>query len=407
MHKRSALTTGAAALLLAVIVVAGCASTEVTERQRYEGAQLARPDRIIVYDFTANPADVPPEFGVRRANRRRATPTPQQLELGRKLGAQVAKELVADLQGMGLPAVLAAGQPPPQVDDIVLRGYFVSVDEGSAGKRVLVGFGSGAAELRTAVEGYQMTAQGLRPLGRGEVKSGGGELPGMVLPLAVVAATANPIGLVVGGAVEGDRRGHRLGHHRRRRRAHRRRDRGAAADGRRGAGLDLVDAAHGGKHHQRERTIKAGSGEYIRRTRRMSEDLESVAATLVADGKGILAADESVATLTRRFDTVRDPVHRAEPARVPRDAVHHARRGRVHQRRHPVRRDHPSEELRRDAARRGPLDARASFPASRSIPAQSLSPAPPRRPSPRGWTGCGIASRSTTAWAPASRNGGR
>ena len=36
----------------------------------------------------------------------------------------------------------------------------------------------------------------------------------------------------------------------------------------------------------------------------MSEDLESVAATLVADGKGILAADESVATLTRRFDTV-------------------------------------------------------------------------------------------------------
>jgi fructose-bisphosphate aldolase class I len=34
----------------------------------------------------------------------------------------------------------------------------------------------------------------------------------------------------------------------------------------------------------------------------MSEDLESIAVTLVADGKGILAADESVATLTRRFD---------------------------------------------------------------------------------------------------------
>ena len=36
----------------------------------------------------------------------------------------------------------------------------------------------------------------------------------------------------------------------------------------------------------------------------MSEDLESIAAALVADGKGILAADESVATLTRRFDTL-------------------------------------------------------------------------------------------------------
>jgi fructose-bisphosphate aldolase class I len=33
-------------------------------------------------------------------------------------------------------------------------------------------------------------------------------------------------------------------------------------------------------------------------------DLDSVANTLVADGKGILAADESIATLTRRFDTL-------------------------------------------------------------------------------------------------------
>src|ERR687897_3467327 len=34
----------------------------------------------------------------------------------------------------------------------------------------------------------------------------------------------------------------------------------------------------------------------------MNDTLESVAATLVAEGKGILAADESIATLTRRFD---------------------------------------------------------------------------------------------------------
>jgi fructose-bisphosphate aldolase class I len=34
----------------------------------------------------------------------------------------------------------------------------------------------------------------------------------------------------------------------------------------------------------------------------MTEDLAQIAATLVADGKGILAADESIATLTRRFD---------------------------------------------------------------------------------------------------------
>ena len=192
----------AVSCLFALVVVAGCASTEVSDRQRYEGAPLARPDRIIIYDFTADPADIPAysAFAARLAEA--PAPTPEQAELGRKLGAEIARELVADLQGMGLPAVPAAGQPPPQVNDIVIRGYFVSVDEGSAAERVMVGFGAGAAELGTAVEGYQMTAQGLRPLGRGEIRSGGGDMPGMVLPLAVVAATANPIGLIVGGAIK-------------------------------------------------------------------------------------------------------------------------------------------------------------------------------------------------------------
>jgi len=192
----------AAVWLFALAVLTGCASTEVTERQRYQGEKLARPDRIIVHDFTANPTDVPPvsPFATRLAGA--VPPTPEQRELGRKLGAQIAEDLVTDLRSMGLPAVRAERQAAPQINDIVLRGYFVSVEEGSAGKRVLVGFGSGAAEMRVAVEGYQATAAGLRLLGSGEVSSEGGGMPGVAVPLAVLAATANPIGLVVGGTAK-------------------------------------------------------------------------------------------------------------------------------------------------------------------------------------------------------------
>jgi hypothetical protein len=202
MRTTSAVTAGAAALLLAVVVVAGCASTEVAERQRYQGEKLARPDRIIVHDFTSNPAQVPPDspFATRLAGAVR--PTPEQEDLGRKLGAQIAEDLVADLEGMGLPALQAEGQAPPQVDDIVLRGYFVSIEEGSAGKRLLVGFGSGEAEMRAAVEGYQATATGLRLLGHGEVAAEGTEMPGVMVPLAVLAVTANPIGLAVAGGAK-------------------------------------------------------------------------------------------------------------------------------------------------------------------------------------------------------------
>src|SRR5215467_10291783 len=39
----------------------------------------------------------------------------------------------------------------------------------------------------------------------------------------------------------------------------------------------------------------------------MIHDLESMALALVADGKGILAADESVSTLTKRFDALGIP----------------------------------------------------------------------------------------------------
>jgi hypothetical protein len=103
---------------------------------------------------------------------------------------------------MDLPAVRAAGQLAPAVNDIVLRGYSLSVDPGDATQRVMIGFGAGAAVLKTAVEGYRMTSAGLRRLGGGEVALGGGKVPGVLVPLAVSAGSGNPVELIVGGTVK-------------------------------------------------------------------------------------------------------------------------------------------------------------------------------------------------------------
>ena len=62
---------------------------------------------------------------------------------------------------MGMFAVRASSGTTPRINDLVVRGYILSVDEGSATKRVAIGFGSGASELKAAAEGFQMTAQGL------------------------------------------------------------------------------------------------------------------------------------------------------------------------------------------------------------------------------------------------------
>jgi hypothetical protein len=196
-----ALVTRVALVVVALLVLGGCAQTTVTEQQSYQGPRLARPARIIVYDFAASAADLPPGYSVAVAAPN-ADQTSDDVALGRKLGAEIAKNLVVELQTAGLPAVAAANQPPPQLNDIAIVGYFVSVDSGSLVKRVAIGFGSGAPELKTVVEAYVMSDKGLRRLGSTELKSEGPKGPGEALPLAVALASGNPIGLIVSSAVK-------------------------------------------------------------------------------------------------------------------------------------------------------------------------------------------------------------
>ena len=51
--------------LLALVVVAGCASTNVTQQTPMSNPGLARPNRIWVYNFVANSADMPANSSIR------------------------------------------------------------------------------------------------------------------------------------------------------------------------------------------------------------------------------------------------------------------------------------------------------------------------------------------------------
>ena len=167
--------------------------------------KIARPDRIYVYPFAATPADIPSwSAAAKRYAPPKELPTPEELEVGRKVGALVAKELVTEIAKMGLLAEEGNPQSQPRPNNLMLIGYFEAVEEGSTVKRLALGFGSGATELTTSLEGYQMTKDGPRQLGSSKLDSSGGKTPGLFVPLAVLAATSNPIGLIVmGGAKVG------------------------------------------------------------------------------------------------------------------------------------------------------------------------------------------------------------
>lgn len=166
---------------------------------------LARPNQIWVYNFVAAPADMPSDSSLAgQVGAPSKPPTAEELETGRKYGAMITEELVKDIQAMGMPAVVAGPGSTPQVGDGVIRGYIVSTEGGNTGsmvKRMVIGFGSGTAEMDTVVEGYLVTPQGWKKLGSGTLTSAGNKTPGLVVPAAIAIATANPIGLiVVGGA---------------------------------------------------------------------------------------------------------------------------------------------------------------------------------------------------------------
>ena len=185
-------------MALTAMLLSGCASTKVSNRQVALTGKIPRPATIWVYDFAVT-ADGIPAVSALAGAKDLATPsqTDQQIAEGIKLGNQIATELVAQINALGMKAGHATPATFPQINDIIIRGYFLSMKEGNAAERVAIGFGEGASELKTAVEGFQMTVTGLRKLGSGDIDAGGGKSPGADLGVVGLIATHNPAGLII------------------------------------------------------------------------------------------------------------------------------------------------------------------------------------------------------------------
>ncbi len=196
--------------LFALLFVAGCASTKITSQDQAVSGEIPRPNTIWVYDFAATPDDVPSESALTGQYSEHSTPqTAGQIETGRMVGAEIATQLVEQIDAMGMNAEHAGAETRPQINDLVIRGYLLSVVQGDTDKRVLVGFSAGESELKVAAEGFQMTAHGLRKIGSGSTDSTGSKTPGTGVGVLSLLATHNPLGLIVstGMRVHGERTG--------------------------------------------------------------------------------------------------------------------------------------------------------------------------------------------------------
>lgn len=186
-------------MLASLFLVVGCASVEIIGRDDYQGEKLPRPDRILVNDFAAAVEDLPEwSEAAKTMTEGSVVRNEQEIAAGRRLGSQMATDLVVRIRKMGLDADRLTEEDGPAPGDLVIVGFLTSVDRGSSAKRVVIGFGSGAAEISTQVEGYLATDDGFVKLSSGRAQSVKPRGPGVAVPIAMTVVTANPISLIIG-----------------------------------------------------------------------------------------------------------------------------------------------------------------------------------------------------------------
>jgi hypothetical protein len=188
--------------LVTTAIVSGCASSEMTTKRNLAGGTVSKPGRILVYEFVSSANQIDEGSVISPYVQQRTTPqTLEQRAMGLKLGDLVAGYLVKDILALGMPAERDNSLRPARNGDLIIKGEFFSIDEGSRIKRMLIGFGVGANELKTHVMAYQVTSTGLKRLGDAEFKAAGGKMPGMAVPLigAAIGGTLAVTAAVSGG----------------------------------------------------------------------------------------------------------------------------------------------------------------------------------------------------------------
>jgi hypothetical protein len=194
-----------AALAIAALIGAaalGCASTSASRPREYRGS-VPRPAMILVYDFAVNAGDVAENQAffhqAWEAAASDETASERADDIGREVANAMAREIVAGIRDLGLPAQRATRNQRMPAHAIAITGEFLNVDEGNRLQRLVIGFGAGQAQVQTRVRAVQPMRDGpWRTLTEFTTTADSGYMPGAAVTMGAGAAAQ---GAVTGGAV--------------------------------------------------------------------------------------------------------------------------------------------------------------------------------------------------------------
>jgi hypothetical protein len=146
--------------VIALTVVVGCARVS-TESVQKSSDQLPRPVLILVHDYQVSRDNVQLDSAISSRVERTVKGTPEaedQLKVEQEVSRVLTTTLVDEIRKLGIRSEPAAMASPAAGPTLSIEGQMVSINEGNKAKRLVVGFGSGASEVRTLTQVYEVTS---------------------------------------------------------------------------------------------------------------------------------------------------------------------------------------------------------------------------------------------------------
>lgn len=128
-----------------VACLISCARTYVQPLLEYEGTQqLQPPDLVLIHNFLAPPPDDAPDQDSQAEIEDRG-------HLTEEANHELCTTLIEEMNKLGVTAQKASDTISPVENTLSIEGEFLCLEEGSRLKRLLLGFGAGAAQINTIV----------------------------------------------------------------------------------------------------------------------------------------------------------------------------------------------------------------------------------------------------------------
>ena len=180
-----------AGLALLMLIALGCATASVqTLSAPPRDGTLAKPPVLLVYDFATSAYDVAVD-SLGPSVISSGSQTSKQAKTAHKIAQLLSEKLAQKLNARGIRAKRATDGEIPPIDAFILRGHFLTIDEGSRVMRMVVGFGAGGKELRVRVQVYQQGEEGTRRIASAEAWTTDSKMPGMAVPVGAGAMLGN------------------------------------------------------------------------------------------------------------------------------------------------------------------------------------------------------------------------